>query len=163
MENTVQNEGTDVMGQACPNVLPSLVLKSTEGVAVLYACEDLGVANSEAVPLLKEAGYVVQVVKLSTHNARSLVTQGCRVIVMEIEKPDAVGYKICAEIRSLSHLPVMIVLRGDARNDVLRTFDAGADTYVVAPFNSREFLVRLNALLRHHGSHACWSQAARTN
>jgi DNA-binding response OmpR family regulator len=45
-------------------------------------------------------------------------------------------------------VPVFVVLRGAARHDVLRAYQAGADAYILAPFDHRELLARVQALLR---------------
>jgi hypothetical protein len=58
------------------------------------------------------------------------------------------GYQICAQTRLASEVPILLMLRGAARNEVVRGFQAGADAYVLVPFDPRELLVRLGALLR---------------
>jgi DNA-binding response OmpR family regulator len=42
----------------------------------------------------------------------------------------------------------MLMLRGAARNEVVRDFQAGAHAYVLVPFHPREQLARMDALLR---------------
>jgi two-component system, OmpR family, alkaline phosphatase synthesis response regulator PhoP len=148
METLALDDARDIAGPVCPEELPRVIMEPAEGALILYVCDDVHAAKTEVVPMLKEAGFNVEVVKTDMHNCRELVQQGCRVVVLDINCPDAAGYQICAEIRSLSQLPIMLVLRGSARTDVLHVFDSGADTYMVAPYNPREFLVRLSALLR---------------
>jgi two-component system KDP operon response regulator KdpE len=76
-----------------------------------------------------------------------------------IEQPDLVlldillpqgmdGYQVCARIREFSDVPV-IMLTAKARDvDVLAGFDAGADDYLTKPFNAKELVARVKAVLR---------------
>lgn len=64
-------------------------------------------------------------------------------------RPD--GLEVCREIKddpSLAHLPVLILTGQNAMEDRLLGFDAGADDYLAKPFDTRELLARISALLR---------------
>jgi two-component system, OmpR family, response regulator len=120
-----------------------------DGVLILYLCEDMRVARREVVPILKDAGYAVQVARAHPCKSLDLLSQLCQLVLFDITQPDDAGYQVCNQVRSVSRLPIMLILRREAaRADVLRAFEAGADAYVLAPVNPREFLVRLQALLR---------------
>lgn len=61
------------------------------------------------------------------------------------------GLEVCREIKRdprIAHLPVLILTGQDAIEDRLDGFDAGADDYLAKPFDSRELLARISALLR---------------
>jgi DNA-binding response OmpR family regulator len=124
------------------------ILESPEDAFILYLCEEPEIAKREVVPVLKEAGYELRVAKARMGKSPSLLNSRCWLVLLDIGELDAEGYQVCAQIRSISQLPIMLILRGAARLDVLRCFEAGADTFVLAPFRTREFLARLNALLR---------------
>jgi two-component system KDP operon response regulator KdpE len=58
------------------------------------------------------------------------------------------GYKVCTRIREYSDVPV-IMLTAKARDvDVLRGFDVGADDFLTKPFNAKELVARVKAVLR---------------
>ncbi len=64
-------------------------------------------------------------------------------------RPD--GLEVCREIRAdalLAHLPVLILTGEGRMEDRLEGFDAGADDYLPKPFDPRELLARVSALLR---------------
>lgn len=70
-------------------------------------------------------------------------------VILDIMFPGAMdGYGICREIRDFSSVPI-IMLTAKARDaDKLGGFDAGADDYVTKPFNSKELVARVRALLK---------------
>lgn len=58
------------------------------------------------------------------------------------------GYAVCRRLREFSDVPV-IMLTAKARDaDIIEGFDAGADDYLTKPFNSKELLARVRAVLR---------------
>lgn len=61
------------------------------------------------------------------------------------------GLEVCRQIKEdprLAHLPVLILTGQNAMEDRLLGFDAGADDYLAKPFDTRELLARVSALLR---------------
>ncbi len=71
-----------------------------------------------------------------------------RAVLLDVMLPDADGFDVCREIRSRSSIPVvMLTARGDAEDRIVG-LELGADDYVPKPFNPRELLARLRAVLR---------------
>ena len=70
-------------------------------------------------------------------------------VLLDILLPPGMdGYQVCAHIREFSDVPV-IMLTAKARDvDVLAGFDAGADDYLTKPFNAKELVARVKAVLR---------------
>jgi len=66
--------------------------------------------------------------------------------VMFPRGPD--GFELCRQIRQFSNLPVIMLTAKAQESDVLRGFEAGADDYLTKPFNARELVARVRALLR---------------
>lgn len=66
--------------------------------------------------------------------------------VMFPRGPD--GFELCRQIRQFSNLPVIMLTAKAQESDVLRGFDAGADDYLTKPFNAKELVARVRALLR---------------
>lgn len=66
--------------------------------------------------------------------------------VMFPRGPD--GFELCRQIRQFSNLPVIMLTAKAQENDVLRGFEAGADDYLTKPFNAKELVARVRALLR---------------
>lgn len=70
-------------------------------------------------------------------------------IVLDLQLPDLDGLEICRRIRRAGDAtPILMLTARDAVNDRVEGLDAGADDYLVKPFDLAELLARLRALLR---------------
>ena len=69
-------------------------------------------------------------------------------LILDLMLPDADGLEVCRRIRQTSDLPIlMLTARGDAMDRVVG-LEIGADDYLPKPFEPRELLARLRAILR---------------
>lgn len=79
-------------------------------------------------------------------------------VILDINLPGMNGYELCRMIRNRDEkVPVMMLTALNAIDDKIEGFDAGADDYLVKPFDFKELLVRMKALLKrihqvHHGN-----------
>lgn len=69
-------------------------------------------------------------------------------VVLDLMLPGIDGIAVCKELRSDSALPILILTAKDATQDRVLGLDAGADDYMVKPFELEELLARVRALLR---------------
>jgi len=70
-------------------------------------------------------------------------------IILDISLPLINGYDLCKEIRKTnSNVPIIMLTAFGTTDNIVAGFDAGADDYVVKPFDFRELLVRINALIK---------------
>ncbi len=73
---------------------------------------------------------------------------GIDLVLLDLMLPDADGLELCRELRRHSRLPlIMLTAQGDAVSRVLG-LEMGADDYVSKPFEPRELLARIHALMR---------------
>jgi DNA-binding response OmpR family regulator len=70
------------------------------------------------------------------------------VVITGIELPDMPDFKLVEEIREYSDIPVVVLSGNKDIFTLVRAFDAGANDYIVKPFNNRIFVARLKALIR---------------
>ena len=71
--------------------------------------------------------------------------------VLDVNLPQKGGFEVCAELRKAGNSkPVLMLTARDAVDDRISGLDIGADDYLVKPFEFRELLARLRALLRRH-------------
>lgn len=69
-------------------------------------------------------------------------------VVLDIMMPGADGWQVCREIRKISQAPViMLSAKGEVFDKVL-ALELGADDYMVKPFDSKELVARVKAILR---------------
>ncbi len=69
-------------------------------------------------------------------------------VVLDLGLPDLDGTEVLRRIRSWSQIPVLVLTVRDEENAMISALDSGADDYLTKPFNSRELLARLRAVLR---------------
>ncbi|HEV8254815.1 MAG TPA: response regulator transcription factor [Vicinamibacteria bacterium] len=76
---------------------------------------------------------------------------GFDALILDLMLPDADGLDLCRRIRADSAVPIlMLTARGDEEDRIVG-LELGADDYLPKPFNPRELLARLRALLRRRG------------
>jgi len=69
-------------------------------------------------------------------------------IILDLGLPDISGIEVLTQLREWTQTPVIVLTVRDEETDKVQALDAGADDYVTKPFNSREFLARIRAILR---------------
>lgn len=71
-------------------------------------------------------------------------------IVLDIMMPGDDGFTLCKEIRARSRTPIIMLTAGSDETDRIIGLELGADDYVGKPFNPRELLARIKAVLRRY-------------
>jgi DNA-binding response OmpR family regulator len=103
---------------------------------------------------LGEAGFRVAIAARGTQALEQLASTDYDAVVLDLGLPDMDGLDICRKLRAQSDTPVlMLTARGDATDRIVG-LELGADDYLPKPFQPRELLARLRAILRRRGSHA---------
>jgi DNA-binding response OmpR family regulator len=97
---------------------------------------------------LGEAGYRVEVATSGKAGLERLGREPFDATVLDLMLPDMDGLEVCRALRQRSPLPVlMLTARGDATDRIVG-LEIGADDYLPKPFEPRELLARLRAILR---------------
>ena len=101
------------------------------------------------VEYLSEAGFVVRHALTGALGLALAQAQPAPdVVVLDLMLPDMDGLDVCRQLRARSAIPIlMLTARGDAMDRVVG-LEMGADDYVPKPFEPRELLARLRAILR---------------
>ncbi len=75
-------------------------------------------------------------------------------LILDVMLPDGDGFDVCRTVRAESDLPIlMLTARGDELDRIIG-LELGADDYLPKPFNPRELLARLKAILRRRSPRA---------
>lgn len=97
---------------------------------------------------LSEAGFHVTSAHTGADGERLLRHGSFDAAILDLMLPDADGLDVCRRIRSESPIPIlMLTARGDPADRVVG-LELGADDYLPKPFEPRELLARLRAILR---------------
>ena len=103
---------------------------------------------------LGEAGFHVSVAARGRAGLDRLAREPFDALVLDLMLPDVDGLEVCRQLRARSNTPVlMLTARGDAMDRVVG-LEMGADDYRPKPFEPRELLARLRAILRRRGGAA---------
>ncbi|MCZ8206422.1 response regulator transcription factor [Gemmatimonas sp.] len=98
---------------------------------------------------LREEAYAVDVCADGTQAITQAVVNSYDAIVLDVMLPGTDGFGVVHTLRARHvHTPVLMLTARDAVSDRIAGLDAGADDYLVKPFDFGELLARLRALLR---------------
>jgi two-component system response regulator QseB len=100
---------------------------------------------------LRHGGYAVDWVRDGADAARALANDVYELALLDLGLPRRDGLEILKNVRrSGGTLPVLIITARDSVADRIAGLDAGADDYLMKPFNLEELLARVRAVLRRH-------------
>jgi DNA-binding response OmpR family regulator len=103
---------------------------------------------------LGEAGFRVSRAASGAAGLEKLAREPYDALVLDLMLPDMDGLDLCRQLRTRSDIPVlMLTARGDSADRVVG-LEIGADDYLPKPFQPRELLARLRAILRRRGASA---------
>jgi OmpR-family two-component system manganese-sensing response regulator len=115
---------------------------------ILLVDDEIEMAEPLSRLLLRE-GYVVDVVYDGEQGAQLAQKGQYDLLILDWMLPERSGLEICQQLRSQGDAtPVLFLTAKDTIDDRVQGLDAGADDYLVKPFELRELLARVRALLR---------------
>jgi two-component system, OmpR family, copper resistance phosphate regulon response regulator CusR len=98
---------------------------------------------------LSEYGYYAEVAYDGVIGKRLLLTKTYDLIILDINLPGVNGYDLCKMIRiHNSALPIIMLTSMSTLNDKIEGYNAGTDDYLVKPFEFRELIMKIRALLK---------------
>jgi two-component system, OmpR family, response regulator MprA len=74
------------------------------------------------------------------------------IIILDLMLPRVDGFEFCRRLRTVSGVPVIMLTARDEVDDRVRGLDLGADDYLTKPFQFKELVARIRAVLRRHGN-----------
>jgi two-component system, OmpR family, manganese sensing response regulator len=103
--------------------------------------------------VLTREGYSVDAVYDGTKGSQLVRSGNYDLLILDWMLPGKTGLEICQELRSEGKTtPVLFLTAKDTLDDRVQGLDVGADDYLMKPFELRELLARVRALLRRSGS-----------
>lgn len=97
---------------------------------------------------LGEQGYRVESASDGEQALRAVRASPPDALLLDVMLPGMDGFELCREIRKFSNVPIILVTAKSDTVDVVVGLESGADDYVTKPFEIRELVARLRALLR---------------
>lgn len=100
------------------------------------------------VEYLSAEGFAVEVVHDGESGVKRATSEAFALIILDVMLPKLDGFETLKRIRAVSHVPtLMLTARGDDVDRIVG-LEIGADDYLAKPFNPRELLARIRAILR---------------
>lgn len=124
-----------------------MVTVPSETMRLLLVEDEPDLASGLARALRNE-GYSVDLADNGDDALRKAVDVSYNLIVLDVMLPGLNGWEVLSRLRQTHHTPVMMLTARDTTADRVRGLDAGADDYLVKPFEVSELLARLRALIR---------------
>ena len=116
--------------------------------ANLLLIEDDGALAAMVAEYLGRAGFRVEQAGTAVEGLARVQREAFDAVVLDVMLPDGDGFDVCRTIRQHSTIPIlMLTARGDAADRIVG-LELGADDYLPKPFEPRELLARLKAILR---------------
>ena len=101
---------------------------------------------------LREQAYAVDIVANGDDALYEAAINSYDLIILDVMIPGKDGFAVCRELRRAGQkVPILMLTARDAIEDRIAGLDHGADDYLTKPFEFRELLARLRALLRRSG------------
>lgn len=117
---------------------------------ILLVDDEIEMANAVA-KILQREGYQVQCAQDGRQGQQIALQTPFDLFILDWMLPEVTGLEICRSIRAAGQMtPVLFLTAKDTLDDRVDGLDAGADDYLVKPFELRELLARVRALLRRH-------------
>ena len=99
---------------------------------------------------LKKEGYRVEAASTGSDALSRLSTIKPAIIVLDLMLPDIDGFEVCRQIRKKSDVPILMLTARKDDIDKIVGLELGADDYLTKPFNPRELVARVKAVLRRY-------------
>ena len=116
---------------------------------ILIVDDDENIAELISLYLMKEC-YDTLTVYDGEAALKSFASYAPDLVLLDLMLPGIDGYQVCREIRSTSQTPViMLSAKGEVFDKVLG-LELGADDYIIKPFDSKELVARVKAVLRRY-------------
>jgi two-component system, OmpR family, response regulator len=101
---------------------------------------------------LVKHGHRVIVAESAAAARRELATHAIDLVVLDVMMPGEDGLSLCRELRAKGSVPIILLTAMAEETDRIVGLEIGADDYVTKPFNPRELLARIKAVLRRSQS-----------
>ena len=116
---------------------------------VLIVDDDENIAELISLYLMKEC-YETRIVHDGEAALKIFPEFKPNIILLDLMLPGIDGYQVCRELRATSQVPIiMLSAKGEIFDKVLG-LELGADDYIIKPFDSKELVARVKAVLRRY-------------
>ena len=120
-------------------------------VKILFCDDDKNICELARMYLEKE-GFEVILASDGRQAVNGFNREKPNLIILDILMPYMDGYEVCREIRKVSSVPIIFLTAKSDTFDKVLGLELGADDYIVKPFDVKELIARIKAVLRRFDS-----------
>jgi DNA-binding response OmpR family regulator len=117
---------------------------------ILIADDEASIRDLARLYLEKE-GFRVTAVENGAQALAQIRREPPALLVLDLMMPEMDGWEVCRRLRAESDLPILMLTARDQDIDKIVALEMGADDYLTKPFNPRELVARVRAILRRAG------------
>lgn len=99
---------------------------------------------------LEREGYRVESAATGSDALAKVSTVKPALVVLDLMLPDIDGFEVCRQVRGTSDIPILMLTARKEDIDKIVGLELGADDYLTKPFNPRELVARVKAILRRY-------------
>lgn len=114
---------------------------------ILVVDDDMKICEYLRLYLVKE-GYDVAIANTGVQAVKMFTEQSPDLMLLDIMLPELDGWQVCREVRKNSDKPIIMLSAKDETFDKVLGLELGADDYITKPFEAKEVLARIKAVLR---------------
>jgi DNA-binding response OmpR family regulator len=107
---------------------------------------------------LQNEGYVVEGARDGREALTKIKSLQPALVVLDLMLPEVDGWEVCRKVRSDSDVPIIMLTARSDDVDKIVGLELGADDYLTKPFNPRELVARVKAVLRRYEKSAASTQ-----
>jgi two-component system phosphate regulon response regulator OmpR len=97
---------------------------------------------------LMRNGFLATTARDAAHARRLLAGLEFDIVILDVMMPGDNGFVLCAELRESRDMPILMLTAKGETSDRINGLESGADDYLSKPFEPKELLLRLKAILR---------------
>ena len=116
---------------------------------ILIVDDDPNILQLISLYLTKE-GFEVQQAQDGAEGLRLFKAAPPSLMLLDIMLPGMDGWQVCREVRKVSNIPIIMLTAKDETFDKVLGLELGADDYIVKPFDMKELVARIKAVLRRY-------------
>jgi two-component system KDP operon response regulator KdpE len=115
---------------------------------VVLVCDDEPQILRALKVIMREAGFEPVGAETAREALDAAALRRPDAAIVDLVLPDGDGVEVCAQLRSWSEMPILVLSAVGEEAEKVRALEAGADDYVTKPFGPKELVARLRAALR---------------
>ena len=114
---------------------------------LVYIADDDIICRDLIHDTMAAEGYKVEAFETGDQLYIAFLNKACDLIILDVVMPGTNGIKICAMLRAISEVPVIILTSLDTDEDYVSAISQGGDVYLTKPFSPAQLRVNVKALL----------------